>query len=213
MHNSLPNGDQLPFDIEKSGAPVGEGPDVSIIKINVKNAPVLEMADSDPVRPLDPVTVVGYPAAAESPALRRDASHIASFTDGKVSARKMLKDGSQVLQISAPVTHGSSGSPVLNAKGEVIGMVTFGGDQVNGQEISGFSFAVPSNTIKAFIGQAGIANVESVVNRKYQEGLAFYEQGNCKQASVKFEEVKTLFPQHSEVERLLQSCRQVSRKP
>src|SRR5207249_11840031 len=42
-----PDGSQLPFELKAFGAPVGEGKDVSVIKVEVKNAPVLHLGDSD----------------------------------------------------------------------------------------------------------------------------------------------------------------------
>jgi serine protease Do len=57
----LPNQEQLLFEIINSGAIAGEGKDVSIIKVNVINAPTLKLAKSNQVKLLDSVTVVGYP--------------------------------------------------------------------------------------------------------------------------------------------------------
>ena len=69
----------------------------------------------------------------------------------KFQLKKQLPDGSPVLQISAPGTHGNSGGPVLNDKGKVIGMVTFGSD------VSGFIFIIPSETITQYLRQAGFS--------------------------------------------------------
>src|SRR6185436_6214590 len=43
----LPDGTKLPWEIKAYGAPVGEGQDVSIIKVEIKNAPNLVIGDSD----------------------------------------------------------------------------------------------------------------------------------------------------------------------
>lgn len=147
----LPNGDKLPFRALASGAPVDQGRDIAILKVNIKNAPFLKLADSKQVELLDHITVVGYPGAADSSLLGSQSRYVASFTDGKVSAKKQLPDGSPVLQISAPATHGNSGGPVLNDKGKVIGMVTFGSD------VSGFIFIIPSETITQYLRQAGFS--------------------------------------------------------
>jgi serine protease Do len=60
-----PDGSAFPFEIKAFGAPIGQGKDVSIIKIEVKNAPVLKFGDSDKVQLQDHISVFGYPAAAE----------------------------------------------------------------------------------------------------------------------------------------------------
>lgn len=162
-HVVLPSGEVLPFDVKAIGAQVGAGKDVAILKIEIKNAPTLRLGDSTRVLTLDPVMVAGYPAAADSDALSRNSELQASFTQGSVSATKQLEGGAPVLQISAPITHGSSGGPVLNASGEVIGIVTFRGNTVNGSEVAGFAFAVPAETIGEFVGQAGVKNRQGPV--------------------------------------------------
>ncbi|MBO3464169.1 S1 family peptidase, partial [Aetokthonos hydrillicola] len=155
----LPNGEKLPFQAIASGAP-DRGRDIAILKVNIKNASSLKLADSKQVELLDHITVVGYPGAADSSLLASPSHYVASFTDGKISAKKQLPDGSPVLQISAPATHGNSGSPVLNDKGEVIGMVTFGSD------VSGFTFIIPSETISQFLWLAGVSNQQGLVTQR-----------------------------------------------
>jgi S1-C subfamily serine protease/pSer/pThr/pTyr-binding forkhead associated (FHA) protein len=207
-HVITPDGSVFPFEIKAFGAPVGEGKDVSIIKIEVKNAPVLKLGKSDNVQLQDHITVVGYPAAADTDVLDKKSQLEASITDGKVSARKNAQDGSPVLQVSAPATHGNSGGPVLNDKGEVIGMLTFRGDTVNGQEVSGFSFVVPASTMLEFVKQAGASNQEGAVDKAYREGLELYWKHEYTAAIKKFETVKALYPQHSEAEKLTRDSQQ-----
>lgn len=206
-----PDGSSFPFEIKAFGAPVGQGKDVAIIKIEVKNAPVLKFGDSDKVQLQDHISVFGYPAAAdteEGGALSKESFLEASITDGRISARKASSDGAPVLQVSAPATHGNSGGPVLNDKGEVIGLLTFRGDKVGGQEVSGFSFIVPTSTVTEFVRQAGTTNEEGLVDRRYREGLELYWEGSYSKAISRLEEVKRLFPQHSEVERLIRDSQQ-----
>ncbi|MBW4617703.1 MAG: trypsin-like peptidase domain-containing protein [Desmonostoc vinosum HA7617-LM4] len=201
----LPNSDALPFEIKVSGAPVGQGKDVAVIKVEIKNAPVLKLADSEQVQIQNKIVAMGYPGI--NPDILDNTSFAeATITSGEISAKKRLADGSPVFQISASVTHGNSGGPVLNSKGEVIGMTTFGGEPVNGQEVSGFAFAFTSNTIMEFVRQAGVGNEKGVVDELYRDGLQFYSQGAYTQAIEKFETVKRLFPQHSEVNKLIQEC-------
>jgi serine protease Do len=78
------------------------------------------------------VIVLGSPLGLEQTA-----------TDGMVSAIRTVRDRGEFLQISAPISPGSSGGPVVNMKGQVIGIATF---QVKGQNIN---FAVPGYRILA----------------------------------------------------------------
>src|ERR1044072_6751933 len=82
-----PDGSTFPFEIKAFGAPVGEGKDVSIIKIEIKNAPILKLGESHKVQLQDHITVLGYPAAADTAVLDQTSALAASITGGKVSCR------------------------------------------------------------------------------------------------------------------------------
>jgi len=215
-HVIIPDGTALPFEIKQYGAPTGEGndqgKDVAVIKIEVKNAPVLKLADSDKVQLQDHVTVIGYPGAADtfnSGLLSGKSALEATINDGKISAKKQASSGAPILQTSTAATHGNSGGPVINDANEVIGLLTFRGDTVNGQEVSGFSFIVPSNTVMEYVKSAGAANELGPTDTAFREGLNYYWDQYYSSAIPKFEEVKRLFPQHSEVDRLIQSSQQM----
>jgi V8-like Glu-specific endopeptidase len=215
-HVIIPDGSAFPFEIKQYGAPTGEGndqgKDVAVIKIEVKNAPILKLADSDKVQLQDHVTVIGYPGAADtfnSGLLSSKSALEATINDGKISAKKQASSGAPILQTNTAATHGNSGGPVLNDANEVIGLLTFRGDTVNGQEVSGFSFIVPSNTVMEYVKSAGATNEVGPTDTSYKEGLGYYWDQYYSSAIPKFEEVKRLFPQHSEVDRLIQSSQQL----
>ena len=214
-HVIIPDGSAFPFEIKQYGAPTGEsndqGKDVAIIKIEVKNSPILKLSDSDKVQLQDHVTVIGYPGAADtfnSGLLDSKSALESTINDGKISAKKAASSGAPILQTSASATHGNSGGPVISDANEVIGLLTFRGDTVNGQEVSGFSFVVPANTVMEYVKSAGASNVDGPTDLLYREGLELYWDQRYSQAIPKFEEVKRLFPQHSEVDRLVQSSQQ-----
>jgi serine protease Do len=214
-HVIIPDGSAFPFEIKQYGAPTGEsndqGKDVAVIKIEVKNSPTLKLADSEKVQLQDHVTVIGYPGAADtfnSGTLSSRSALEATINDGKISAKKQATSGAPILQTNTAATHGNSGGPVLNDANEVIGLLTFRGDTVNGQEVSGFSFIVPSNTVMEYVKAAGATNNEGPTDTFYREGLDLYWNQYYSSAIPKFEEVKRLFPQHSEVDRLIQSSQQ-----
>jgi serine protease Do len=66
-----------------------------------------------------------------------------TVTEGMVSAIRTVRGRGEFLQISAPISPGSSGGPVVNMTGQVIGIATF---QVRGENIN---FAVPGYRILA----------------------------------------------------------------
>ena len=65
-----------------------------------------------------------------------------TVSDGIVSAIREVPGYGKLIQITAPISPGSSGSPVLNMNGEVIGIATF--QMIEGQNLN---FAIPSERI------------------------------------------------------------------
>ena len=69
------------------------------------------------------IVVIGNPLKLEG-----------SVTDGIVSAVREVPNLGKIIQITAPISHGNSGSPVFNMKGQVVGVVTV--KVTNGQNIN-----------------------------------------------------------------------------
>jgi hypothetical protein len=65
-----------------------------------------------------------------------------TVSDGIVSSVREIFDYGKIIQITAPISPGSSGSPVLNMNGEVIGVASF--QMIKGQNLN---FAIPSQRI------------------------------------------------------------------
>jgi YD repeat-containing protein len=69
-----------------------------------------------------------------------------TLSTGIVSSAR--EDAEALLQITAPISHGSSGSPVVNASGEVVGVVVQ--SNLNGQALN---FAVPAEHVRTLLSQ------------------------------------------------------------
>jgi hypothetical protein len=197
----LPNGDKLDYEIKQYGKP-GSGRDAAIIKVKTENAPTLAIADSSKVQVADQIVVIGYPGVADMKVLLDEKSQLqASVTDGAISSLKRATSGEQILQISAPITHGNSGGPAMNMKGEVVGLATFG----NESEIQGFNFLVASATLKELIKDAKVEPKESDTIKAWKRGLDHYWKDEYSAAINDFQEVETLFPQHDDAPNLIRS--------
>lgn len=196
-------------DVKIYSAPIGQGKDVAILKIDGSNYPTIPLGNSDTVQDQDDIWVIGYPAAADSNVLSIDSMLVSTMNEGQISATsKTTEEGTPVIQINAAATHGNSGGPVIDKNGKIIGLLTFRGDTVNGQEVQGFNFAVPVNTVKEFVNQAGVHNTSSTTNRLFKEGLTFYWGGYYKDALEKFESVQRIYPNHTEVKRFISESEQ-----
>ncbi|MEB3213099.1 MAG: trypsin-like peptidase domain-containing protein [Leptolyngbyaceae bacterium] len=204
----LPSGDAFAFDIKSFGKPISNtsdsnGKDVAIIKIQVSNAPSLLLASDDSVNLQEEVIAFGYPAVADFNESTLESKLQVTVNDGRVSAiGKETGAGVDVLQINADISAGNSGGPVINHQGEVIGIVAF--KTLMAAEQSGPGFAIPTNTIREYLGPAGVANEEGEVNVLYRKGLDYYWNGDYRRATLTFQKIRNMFPEHSEIDRLIQ---------
>jgi hypothetical protein len=97
--------------------------DLALMQIpGARDLPSLRMGSDAQMEVGDRVFVMGNPLGMTG-----------TFTDGMVSGKRPL-EGVAMLQISAPISPGSSGGPVMNERGEVIGVATMmvmGGQNLN----------------------------------------------------------------------------------
>jgi len=131
-------GQKTKYDLEGVTA-VDSERDLVILKISARSQ-ALPLGNSDAVQVGEPVYAVGNPQGLEG-----------TFSQGIVSSiREVGTD--RLLQITAPISPGSSGGPVLNGKGEVVAVsvATFRGGQ-------NLNFAIPSNYLKALLAKVGPA--------------------------------------------------------
>lgn len=119
------------LEIEKILSEDREG-DLVLLTVGVRGRsfPTLKLSDTK-IEAGQSVVVIGSPFGLEG-----------TVSDGIISAVREIPAFDKIIQISAPVSKGSSGSPVLNMKGEVIGIATF--QMIEGQ---GLNFAIPSKRI------------------------------------------------------------------
>ncbi len=88
----------------------------------------LSLGDSDSVKQGDVVYAVGYPLGIAN-----------TLSNGVVSSRYKDEQGNEMIQITAAISHGSSGGALLNETGEVIGVIC--ASYVDGQNLN---LAIPS---------------------------------------------------------------------
>jgi hypothetical protein len=87
--------------------------DLAIIRVDADNLPVLRLGNSRSVRAGDPIVAIGHPLGFED-----------TISNGLVSAVRSIDDSLTIFQISAPIAPGSSGGPLINDRGRVIGVTT-----------------------------------------------------------------------------------------
>lgn len=199
---------RMPAAVIIKGRPM-PGKDVAILKVDsVQQMPTLGLARDSLVRIGEPVLVYGYPEPVTSNTyLARETSVEPSLTAGVVSAIKKSIGGWPVIQMDAVITHGSSGSPVCNNRGQVIGLATFGSiDQAASNLASGFNFSIPSFMIRQYLDSVGVQPVMSDATRSFNRGLDYFFRGFYNKALRRFEVVRKLNEHYPELGYYLREC-------
>jgi hypothetical protein len=110
--------------------------DLAVIKAHGQNFRVVTLGDSDRVQVGEEIVAIGSPLSLES-----------TVSNGIVSGIRTIKEeGGKLLQITAPISPGSSGGPLFNMAAEVVGITTLyleGGENLN--------FAIPVNDAKRLL--------------------------------------------------------------
>ena len=112
--------------------------DLALLKVSASDIKPLPLGNSDAIKIGETVYVAGNPKGLEG-----------TFSDGIISSRHGGHAKGR-LQMTAPISPGSSGGPMLNRKGEVIGvsfMILEGGQNLN--------FAIPSLYLKTLLALSG----------------------------------------------------------
>lgn len=156
--------------------------DLALLKVDVppNQATPLSLDRTSPQEG-ESIVVIGNPFGLEG-----------SVTNGIVSAVRDIPTFGRIIQITAPISPGSSGSPVVNMQGQVIGVATLqitGGQSVN--------FAIPSERISQLQTVTLMSLPDLVVssgrNKRakavqfFRDGLSFLSQDDCEKALPYFE--------------------------
>lgn len=131
---------------ELQGKVIGEDSltDVAVVKVDATNLPIVSIGNSDALRPGEWAIAIGNPLGLDNTVT----AGIISAT-GRTSAQIRVPDKRvQFIQTDAAINPGNSGGPLLNERGEVIGVNTaiIGNAQ-------GLGFAIPINQARAIATQ------------------------------------------------------------
>ena len=128
--------------------------DLAVIKLGASPPHVASFRTGQPLRQGDTVVVYGFPfgdaLAAEG-----------NLTTGNVSALAGLANDSRQLQISAPVQPGNSGGPLVDASGNVVGVIVAKLNALAMMRITGdvpqnVNFAIKAGVAESFLEANGI---------------------------------------------------------
>ena len=140
-----------------------EDNDLALLKVSVSGIKSLPIGNSDAIKIGETVYVAGNPKGLEG-----------TFSDGIISSRRD-KYTKERFQMTAPISPGSSGGPVLNGKGEVIGVSVAAHQHLDAQNLN---FAIPSNHLKTLLTLSKSAKSLSQVNQTIS-AETYLMQGNA----------------------------------
>ena len=112
-----------------------EAMDLALLKVNITGVPCLEIGPDAPPRIGTKVYAIGNPDGLTN-----------TLSEGLVSGLRKQNNRLAAVQTSAPISHGSSGGPLLTADGIVVGVTA--ATINNGQNLN---FAVPAAQVRQLI--------------------------------------------------------------
>jgi len=193
----LSNGETLPFAIRSYSPELAQrGRDLAVLKIERRDLPSLPLGDSESVRVGEAIWSAGYPAVASSNDegiggwLSRDSDLEPTYNSGMITAIKTNVVNTPVFQSDVAIYAGNSGGPVVNKKGDVVAISTWGH-----KDAEKIKFLVPINVAKQFLGEASIvAGSEGKFNESYRAALDAAYDGRWIDAKKQLDRAKVLFP-------------------
>lgn len=143
--------------------------DILLLKMNDNTLPPIVSGLGSNLKPGQRVYAVGSPEGYEN-----------SISEGIISGFRTDENNVKLIQMTTPITEGSSGGAVLNAKGELIGL------SVSGQHEGNLYFALPVNDVYALLG--GTPQVTETVDptEYFKIGSEASENKNYTDAEVYF---------------------------
>lgn len=182
--------DGEPLDISGGIVRADAKRDVLIVKINTwafpqlwERIPDLKFRRSSELKRGQQVFAIGNPAGLEN-----------TITDGLLSGLRTAEDTAfRLLQISAPISPGSSGGGVFDEQGRLIGMSTFIMRPSTGQNLN---FALPVDELLFWDRSATRHDItESTLDPNYEHGLEYWKMHDCLGAVTQFSRVPEDSPQ------------------
>lgn len=156
--------------------------DIALLKIDTPTVPVRPLSlDKTSPQEGESIVVIGNPLGLEG-----------SVTNGIVSAVRDIPTFGRIIQITAPISSGSSGSPVVNMQGQVIGIATLqitGGQSVNfaipSERISQLQLATPMSLSDLVVASGRNKRAKAV--QFFRDGLSFLSKDDCEKALTYFD--------------------------
>jgi len=164
--------------------------DLVILKAKGEKLQTVKIGDIEKLSVGEKVYVISSPKGLEN-----------TISDGVLSGIRETDTKRKILQITAPISKGSSGGPVFNRNGEVIGIATF-----LVKEAQNINFAMPANLIKDKISARKVMALKDTQIEAYEKtadywfvlGYYYGEAGMYKEAIEAYKQAIRIKPDFAE---------------
>jgi hypothetical protein len=151
--------------------------DVALLSFYATDVPYLNLGSATDAVEGQRVLVIGNPEGFEG-----------TVSDGIISA---FRENRSLIQITAPVSHGSSGSPVLNESGQVLGIAT-----LVAQEGQNLNFAISAEAIRGAVLSATMEDRTSGETAAAEPSLTLDRSPNEPKDSALIFKIDSAFGEH-----------------
>jgi len=159
--------------------------DLAILKARAKDMPAVKLGAIGEANIGEHVYVIGYPSGLEN-----------TISVGLLRGIRKIDEKREILRTTIPVSPGSSGGPVFNRNGEVIGVVTTGTGFIGEGEARNSSLAISVKLIKDRISSKSItaikdSGLEDYINTAMywnELGVAYDKSGKHQEAIESFKQ-------------------------
>ena len=126
-------------EIDTETLAVDKKNDLAILKVNIKPKKIYAVSTED-AKLLEDVIVAGYP-------LGKNISEAIKASSGTITALAGVGDNYSEFQTDAALNSGNSGGPILDQKGNVIGVAV---SKIQAEGVEGFNFGIKSSVLRIF---------------------------------------------------------------
>ena len=165
------------------------GKDVALAYVHSDSAsPALLLLDEYGSTTINtPVAAYGFPGSTD---LSINTFSDVTVTQGTITSIKQPRnDGPEALQTDAKISKGSSGGPLVDGEGRVLGVMT---TETGTETGDNFGFALPATLIHELLDEVGFIELDTSYSNLVRKGLAYKEEKRCELANDKFTEAINL---------------------
>ena len=164
--------------------------DLVVLKVKARDMPVVKLGVIGKANIGEHVYVISSPVGFEN-----------TISDGLLSGIRKIDEKREILQITAPISPGSSGGPVFNRNGEVIGVVT-----MLIKEAQNLNFAMPVELIKdkisskmvTAISESGLEDYKKTADYWFNQGYYHHQSAMYKDAIEAYKQAIRIDPDYAD---------------